>query len=124
MVPSDFLLEPELFVDRCVAVFCVSDTVLTAPQRLGLVDALRSGRSRFDVIDAVRSYSELRALYKKRETVTGVGRDLGEHIVTENLASFAPLDDEAFIHELYRAILGVRRHKRRLLAWLLILALG
>lgn len=103
---SDFLLDPDAFVGRCIAAYPEADAALTSPQRVALADAIRAGRPRIEVVEAIRRYVAPSARMLDGSPVSGIARDWSNHVVTEQLARYAPGDNSAFVQQVYSQILG------------------
>lgn len=103
---ADFLLGPEDFVSRCVEAHDGAADMLTAPQRAALAEAIRAGRSRVEIVAAVRCYSALGGSSVLRMTATGNPLDFGNYIVTDRLIQFAEGDDVAFVDQVYKQALN------------------
>ncbi|WP_395661110.1 hypothetical protein [Aestuariivirga sp.] len=98
---SDFLLDPDCFVDRCVKAHPGANEVFTPAQRSALAEAIRFGRPRMEVVEAVRGYACPPQNKGSGQTEIGVGRQLRGFVVLDELENFAPGDDECFIRQVY-----------------------
>lgn len=102
---ADFLLQPEEFVSQCIAAFDGTAETLTTAQRAVLAEAIRAGRPRIDIVEAIGRYTSLGAASLLGKTANGVSLNWGDCIVTDQLVKFAPGDDVIFAEQVYKQAL-------------------
>jgi len=103
---EDFLLDPEAFVERCIAVYATANRTVGPGERTALVEAIRAGRPRVEVADAVRRLYKGAAEVDRLPSINGIGRQYSTFVDVPLLERFAPDDDEAFVRQLYQQMLG------------------
>lgn len=106
IVAADFLLGPEAFIDRCAMTFGLKEADLTQSDRHALVDALKAGRPRFEIIDTLRSRSNGSDPRHSRPTTNSVPSEWTNFTVQALLERFAPDDPEAFVRQAFAQLLS------------------
>jgi hypothetical protein len=106
MTAADFLLPAEAFVERCIAAHPGADALFSRGERGALVEAVRTGRPRIEVLDAIRGRVDPTALQETRSRIAGLAKGWDEFVVADLLANFAPEDDVAFVRQVYSQVFG------------------
>ena len=101
---ADFLLPAEAFVERCIAAYPGADQLFTLSERGALVAAVRGGRPRIEIVDAVRDRADPETLEATRPRINGLSQGWDKFVVTELLEHYAPDDDVAFVRQVYSQV--------------------
>jgi hypothetical protein len=103
---ADFLLAPDAFVDRCLSAYDKEGRLFTSGERVTLVEAVRAGRPRIEVLDAIRGRSMPGAREETKPRLNSLAGAVDSFVHTELLERYAPDDDEAFIRQIYFQVFG------------------
>ncbi len=98
---ADFLLGPEEFVNRCVAIHTGTAELLTEAQRASLAEAIRFGRPRIEVVEAVRRYVNPANRSLNVVNFNNIAQDWNSFIITDELIAYAREDDSMFVQQVY-----------------------
>jgi hypothetical protein len=103
-LPADlFSLPAPSFIEAFAAALGLSDLELTEQDRDTLVSAIRTGTSRFKVIDALHNRRQIQP-GPPRSEAQGIRRSGQHFVLLENLTQFALDDDGAFLRHAFAQI--------------------
>ncbi len=97
----DFLLGPEEFVSRCLAAYSGVTELLTLPQRALLAEAIRAGRPRIEVLEAVRRLANPAHTTSAGTLTNGLAREWDNFVAMDQLIAYAPQNDSIFVEQVY-----------------------
>jgi hypothetical protein len=108
LTSEDFLLGAEAFVDRCVTAFNVNSETngLSASERAMLVESLRAGRSRLEIVDVIRQQFVPAFWKTSRPSMNEFEQRWSTFVNVDLLELYAPDDDEAFVRQVFAQTLG------------------
>ena len=113
---ADFILPTEAFVQRCLQAAELTNAQIGAVTCRQLIEALRAGRTRSEVADALAHLARPLSETGADSAYNFVSQPMENFIVAETLTNFAPGDDAAFLAFAARKVLGREPIQGELLA--------
>lgn len=106
LTENDFALQPEEFVQKCIDVACLQSITKDTPIFHQYVSALRTGRTRISVANAIAHFANPILVNTSNFTYNSLNQTMDNYLVTDMLLNFAPDDDIAFMTFAANKILG------------------
>jgi hypothetical protein len=113
---EDFLLAPEAFVRRCAERCGGEGVALSELEIAELADAVRRGRPRLEILDAMLARHDPIDAKLQRPNVAALRRDFAGNVVVDVLLRYAPGDDVAFVRFAFEQIVNRPPTPRELLS--------
>jgi hypothetical protein len=107
VLPKDiFSLPAESFIDAWARALDLTETDLTADDRLSLANAIRGGTNRLRVVDAMKARRPVPSSLGGLTAVQALRREPDQFAMIENFVRFAREDDAAFLRYAFSRICG------------------
>lgn len=105
VMPEDFLLPAQAFVDRCLDAFDLTDMIGTT-EKANLVEALEHGVTKLALVGMLFDKKSGNGAQMLTRKSGGINREWDNYVLVELLERYAPDNDRAFILQAYKQILS------------------